>query len=443
MRRGLRWLSPSTLAGRTTLALLAGLLVSHFGSVWLLEHGVRATMEEARTAHILDHVAMAARVLEALPEAVRGRAAAAVSSPGFEASWAPVPPADVVASDDLASLRRALRARLPKPDGSGSGSSGQPMQVRGALRLADSSWVWFSAPAPDLAPVPAHASLASLSAMTLGIILVAALVVGWITRPLTRLAEAANGFGKGGATVPLPETGPWEVHEAARAFNAMQARIARLIADRTQALASVSHDLRTPIQRLRLRAGFLDDKEVQAAVETDLDDMETMVDSTLAYLRGQTETEQPRQIDLAVVLRTLCDDAADRGAAVGYSGPDHLVLPVRPLAIKRALANLIDNAVKYGGRASVSLEMLGDRVQLTIDDEGPGIPEHELEAAFEPFHRLEQSRNRDTGGSGLGLTIARQAIASEGGSVRLSNRPGGGLRALVELPRRLQGPASA
>jgi len=271
--------------------------------------------------------------------------------------------------------------------------------------------------------------------MAVGIVLASVLVVRWITKPLRRLAAAAEGFGKGAAPVPMPEDGPREVQDAARAFNAMQARIHRLVSDRTQALAAVSHDLRTPIQRLRLRAGFLDDAEAQRSIDADLDEMEAMVEATLAFLSGDADGEEPRPTDLAAVLRTLCDDAADRGGAVAYTGPDRALLRLRPVAAKRAFANLIDNAVKYGGAARVALRDSPAAAVVTVEDDGPGIPEAAMATVFEPFRRLEASRNRGTGGTGLGLTIARRAVEGHGGTIALANRPGGGLLVTVRLPR--------
>ncbi|MFC7694511.1 ATP-binding protein [Paeniroseomonas aquatica] len=271
--------------------------------------------------------------------------------------------------------------------------------------------------------------------MALGIVLASLLVVQWITKPLRRLALAVEDFGRGAAPVPLPETGPREVQEAARTFNAMQARIHRLVADRTQALAAVSHDLRTPIQRLRLRAGFLDDAEAQRAIDDDLDEMEGMVESTLAYLRGETESEESRQADLAAILSTLVDDATDRGASATYAGPDRVPMRLRPVAIKRAIGNLIDNAVKHGGNARVTLEEAPGAVMVRVEDDGPGIPEAALKAVFEPFHRLDASRNRGTGGTGLGLAIVRQVVTTHGGTVTLANRREGGLVVTVQLLR--------
>ncbi|MCO6416202.1 ATP-binding protein [Siccirubricoccus sp. KC 17139] len=441
MRRALAWLSPATLAGRTVLALLGGLLVFHFGSVWLLERGVRDALEEAREIHVADHAAMAARAIGGLPKELREDAARALSTPAFEAVWGHSGPAEPMDEAALAPLRVRLQRRAPELAGLHlrlglAPANDGPRRIQGAMRLADASWVSFAAEAPDLAPVPTHASLASLSAMALGIVLASILVVRWITTPLRRLAKAAEAFGKGAAApVPLPEDGPREVRDAARTFNAMQARIHRLVADRTQALAAVSHDLRTPIQRLRLRAGFLDDTEAQQAIDADLDEMEGMVEATLAYLRGETESEEPRQADLAAILSTLCDDATDRGASATYAGPDRLPILLRPLAVKRALGNLVDNALKHGGGARVTLEEAPGAVTVRVEDDGPGIPEAALEAVFEPFHRLDASRNRGTGGTGLGLAIVRQVVTAHGGTVTVANRREGGLVAAVRLPR--------
>lgn len=436
----LGWLSLATLAGRTTLALFAGLLVFHLGSVWLLERDVRGAVEEGHEAHLADHAAMAARVMGTLPEEVREAAARALSTPTFEASWSRSPPAASAGDTALAPLQKRLQQRAPDLAGLGfqlgfaSADEGQ-RRLRGAMHLADASWVSFAAEAPDVAPVPIHTSLPSLSAMALGIVLASLLVVQWITKPLRRLALAVEDFGRGAAPVPLPETGPREVQEAARTFNAMQARIHRLVADRTQALAAVSHDLRTPIQRLRLRAGFLNDSEVQRAIDGDLDEMEGMVESTLAYLRGETESEEPRQADLAAILSTLVDDATDRGASASYSGPDRVPMRLRPVSIKRAIGNLIDNAVKHGGGAHVIVEETPRDVMVRVEDNGPGILETELETVFKPFHRLDASRNRGTGGTGLGLAIVRQVATTHGGTVTLANRHTGGLVATLQLPR--------
>jgi signal transduction histidine kinase len=220
----------------------------------------------------------------------------------------------------------------------------------------------------------------------------------------------------------------------AKAFNAMQARIRRLIDDRTQTLAAVSHDLRTPITRLRLRTEFVGDRDLRRMIDGDLDEMERMIDSTLAFLRG-AGGEESKAIDIGSVLRTICDQAADAGHDVVLSGSERAALYGKPLAIKRAFSNLIDNAIKYGERARVSLVDGPNDLVVTIEDEGPGITECEQERVFDPFYRIEGSRSRETGGTGLGLTLARTVVRSHGGEIMLENRPNGGLRVVVSLPK--------
>lgn len=277
-------------------------------------------------------------------------------------------------------------------------------------------------------------AVASTTVMAIGIVVASVLLVRWLTGPLRRLAQAADRIGRG-RMIAVPQDGPEEVQRVARALEAMQARITRLVDDRTQALAAVSHDLRTPITRMRLRAGFLDDRDTQVGMEADLDEMEGMITATLAYLQGETESEPQQLMDVSVLLSTLCDAATDAGGKVAFEGPAHLDTLCRPVALRRAVSNLIGNAVNYGGAAQVYLVLGTDELTITIDDDGPGIPEEELERVFEPFYRLEASRNRDTGGVGLGLTISRQAITEQGGTLALSNRPEGGLRAVVRLPK--------
>ena len=277
-------------------------------------------------------------------------------------------------------------------------------------------------------------AVASTSVMAVGIVAASVLLVRWLTGPLRRLAQAADRIGRG-RSVPVPQDGPEEVRRLAGALDAMQARITRLVDDRTQALAAVSHDLRTPITRLRLRAGFLDDAEAQAKIEADLDEMEAMIAATLAYLQGEAEAEPEGLTDVAAMLSTLCHAAADAGGAVFYDGPAQLLARCRPTALRRAASNLIGNAVKYGTEVRDRLAAAGEGLLIEVDDDGPGIPPGEMERVFEPFYRMEASRNRGTGGVGLGLTIARQAVEEQGGRLTLANREGGGLRASIHLPR--------
>jgi len=276
-------------------------------------------------------------------------------------------------------------------------------------------------------------AVASTTVMAIGIVVVSVLLVRWLTGPLRRLAQTADGIGRG-RIIFVPHDGPEEVQRLAQALDAMQDRITRLVDDRTQALAAVSHDLRTPITRMRLRAGFLEDADTQARMEADLDEMEGMISTTLAYLQGETESEARQLTDVGVLLSTLCDAAMDAGGSVSFEGPAHLDVLCRPVALRRAASNLIGNAVNYGGTARVTLAMGKDEIKITIDDEGPGINPDELERVFQPFYRLEASRNRSTGGVGLGLTISRQAILEQQGTLTIENRSDGGLRAVICLP---------
>ena len=253
-------------------------------------------------------------------------------------------------------------------------------------------------------------------------------------KPLALFASAAERLGVDVNVEPLPEDGPGEVRRAARAFNTMQNRLKRFIQDRTQMLAAISHDLRTPITRLRLRAEFVDDADQRAKMLKDLEEMEQMISATMAFSRDDAANEPVATIDIAALLNGIAADCRAAGHEAQYNGPAVLDVAARPLALKRALINLIENAIKYGHRARIDLQRTDDHVEITIDDDGPGIPDRDRERVFAPFVRLEASRSRETGGVGLGLTIARSTIRGMGGDVDVQARLEGGLRARVTLP---------
>jgi signal transduction histidine kinase len=237
----------------------------------------------------------------------------------------------------------------------------------------------------------------------------------------------------------MPIDGPAEIAAAATAFNTMAGRIRRFVQDRTFLLTAIGHDLRTPITRLKLRAEFIEDDELRRKFTADLDQLETMVASTLAFGRDLAGTEPVLPLDLPALLRTVLDEAADanpdRAESLAYDGPEHLTVQARPVSIKRAVANLVSNALAYGGSARIRLAPpRAGLVQVEVADNGPGIPPNDIERVFEPFHRLEGSRSRETGGNGLGLPIARNIARAHGGDVTLANHPSGGLVATVLLP---------
>jgi signal transduction histidine kinase len=304
-----------------------------------------------------------------------------------------------------------------------------------SLQLADSTWLNFAA--ADQATVPAwsHQSVALIAVMLVAVIALSVLGIRRLTAPLGTLAQAADRLGRDVNAPPLAERGASDVRKALRAFNNMQERIQRFIEDRTRMIAAISHDLRTPITRLRLRAEFVEDPEQQARMLADLDDMETMIQSTLSFAREEANPEPRRDLDLVALMHSICEDAPDVELAIEPAGMTTLLFDGQPVALRRGFCNLIDNAVKYGQRARVGLSAGTDTISLTVDDDGPGLPEEELERVFRPFYRVEQSRSRDTGGVGLGLAVARTVLRAHGGDVRLENRPSGGLRATVTLPR--------
>jgi len=300
-----------------------------------------------------------------------------------------------------------------------------------ALQLMDRTWLNFSFASVKSLPFSSWSHLLALAA---GIIAVMVLGIGamrLITRPIESLANAAEELGRGARPDDVPEAGLSEVRLAARAFNRMQRRIRRMIEDRTQMIAAISHDLRTPITRLRLRAEFVEDPEEQQKMLTDLDQMEAIVRSTLIFAREDSDTEPTAPVD----LRALLHEVAEHHPLARLVAGESCVLRVRPVALRRCFSNLVENAIRYGNSAEITIRDLLDAIEVTIDDTGPGIAEDRLKDVFRPFVRLEESRNRDSGGAGLGLAIARSVVLAHGGSITLGNRKEGGLRALVRLPR--------
>jgi signal transduction histidine kinase len=255
-----------------------------------------------------------------------------------------------------------------------------------------------------------------------------------IARPLRELTSSAEAIGRGEAIANIPEVGPDDIRRLCEAFNRMQSRLRRFVDDRTKMLAAIGHDLRTPLTTLRLRAEFIADEELQQKILATIDEMKTMTEATLSFAKGEAAVEDTRTVDLNALIESLCDDLAEIGHDVEFVEGDPLAYRCRPDGIKRAVRNLIENALRYGGHASVRLVSSPSAVDILVDDEGPGIPPAEIEQVFAPFYRLEQSRSRETGGVGLGLSIARAIIRHHGGDIVLSpNNPG--LRAAVSLPR--------
>jgi signal transduction histidine kinase len=310
-----------------------------------------------------------------------------------------------------------------------------PLSLTIAVRLADRRWLNAATLLPPASPAWAWSTLTWLALMAVAVTIIVVFSVRRITRPMRALAAAAERLGRGEEVPPLPEEGPREVRQSSRAFNEMVERLQRFVRDRTRMLAAISHDLRTPITSLRLRAEFVEDPEVREKILETLAEMQEMVEAVLSFAREDAAREETRNMDLTALIASLCDDLADGGLDVKFAETQQLLYRCRPVALKRALNNVIINAVAYGTRARVAVADLDTAYEIMVDDDGPGIPEAELDRVFEPFLRLETSRSRDTGGAGLGLAIARSIYRAHGGDIALANRPGGGLRATIRLPK--------
>lgn len=429
---------PSGLIGRIFAILLLTILIEFGVSTLLYERASQFSVRDDEARRLAEHLVIARKLLAEQPQARRPRLAQELTTSRYEVRWMPVLPAGLRTQPELdriyeqvmlwepSLVSSELRLRLT--------SQGRHALIVGAVSLPDSSWLYFRTREQVHQADLGSARILLALAPALALILISGVLVRRMLLPMRRLAEAADRFGTGGIE-EVAEEGPKELRRVIGAFNRMQERIQRLIADRTQALAAVGHDMRTPLARLRLRADAIVDPDVHAAVETDIAEMEAMIGSLLAFLGGEGDMEAPTRVDLAVLCATIADDHADHGRDVEYDGPDHFELAVRPLMLKRALNNLVDNAMHYAGQCCIRLVPLPGAVALRVEDRGPGIPEEDLVRVMQPFVRLDDARSRDTVGFGLGLSIVARAVEAEGGAFRLANREGGGLCAEILLPR--------
>lgn len=301
-----------------------------------------------------------------------------------------------------------------------------------SVRQDDGRWATVEPPHGLLSPWQQRVLLA----LAISMLLLAPLV--WfmarrLTRPIRVFADAAERLGADPDAEPLTPSGPSEVRTAIQAFNDMQASLRDHMRRRTQTVAAIAHDLRTPLTRLRFRAEQAPEA-VRDRMAADIEEMDALIGQAMAYVRGETTPERRERFDLSLLAEDCAGGFSETGAAVTFANGDDLPVEADPAALRRALANLIANAVKFGGAARVKATSEDGRATVIVDDDGPGLPEDELEAVFEPFHRAERSRSRETGGAGLGLTVARQAARAFGGDVTLTNRADGGLTARLSLP---------
>ena len=435
------WLG--SLAVQTMLVVLLGIGAMHVASLWTYHRALIAEAELANEARLADRLlAIKRSVLRAAPDQ-REAVAHDMSGGAIEAHWSRTELAvrGGEASDRWQSLGSQLLRLAPELAtdglviGASNGSDQDPHLAVISMRLPDHTWVNVSLLSWTPHPTGFQGTLLSTTLMAAGALIIAVLLVRFQTRPLSAFARAAGRIAHGPGVRPVEETGPREVRELATAFNDMQARIGRLIDDRTHALAAVSHDLKTPITRLRFRSEELQDMALRQAVTADLDEMERMIDQTLSYLKEERGDEEVKPVDLVAILETVTDDVVDAGGAARLVGSSVAVVPGRRLALKRAFGNLIGNAVKYGKQAETTVVDSQEEVRITIADQGPGISAEDRERALQPFVRLEPSRNSKTGGFGLGLSIADSVIRGHGGRMNMRNGESSGLVVTVILPK--------
>jgi len=467
-------LLPRSLFSRLVLVLLSGLVIAQLVSFAVHMHERGELLSQASGRQAAQRIADIVRLLDSLPSAERRRIVQVFSAPPITISLDQ--PALAAAKQDAEAAARALlfEAMLRRSLGDGRpvavsvaeapamllksaatrsmkspgmhgdwtppwaalhGASQPGLSFVAQVRLRDGELITFDARQSAQTVSWPYRLLLSLGVLLVAVVAVSLVAVRWATRPLNALADAADELGRDIHRPPLPEEGPEEVSRAARAFNTMQARLAGYIRDRTRVLAAMSHDLKTPVTRLRLRAELLEDPQVRVKFTKDLDEMESMVGATLDFVRGQEIGEPVQPVDVTALLESLQADMAEMGGAVSIEGGAKAPFPGRPQALKRCLANLLENAVKYGKAARVTVNDDDSLLEIRIQDEGPGLPQVELEKVFEPFYRVEGSRSRDTGGTGLGLTIARGIAEAHGGRLSLRNREEGGLEATLRLPR--------
>ena len=299
------------------------------------------------------------------------------------------------------------------------------------------TWLNVYSMIPPTSPAVAIPSLITIAIMAVLLVVIVIFMVRRATRPVAKLADSAERFGRGEEVGLLPEMGPEDIRQATRAFNQMQERLTRFVKDRTRMLAAITHDLRTPITSLRIRAEMIEDEEAREKILETLAEMQSLTEAALDFARQEASDEPTRSIDLVALVDSLCADLADVGQAVEFKNnmPERLPYACHPLALKRALRNVIENAVRYGEQAEVDISFTDQEVCINVSDKGPGIPEDEREQIFEPFFRLEESRSRETGGIGLGLAIARTIIRSHGGDITISDGDQGGARFSLCLPQ--------
>jgi signal transduction histidine kinase len=478
-------LVPQTLFGQTLLLLLVGMGLSLLAGSWIYVSARKEAVRAVGGLAAAERIISLSRLIEDVPAEWRDRIIAGANDAGFRIRLAGTRSARATADSvtpEAALIEAYLKEALPShkvhvalaDDGGAAhvgpwrhhapwsrmgGGPGGPMAgpaedqepmmygpfarwhmswraLHAAVELKGGQWLEFTTTLPDSGPTLSPRLILALGVMAAMIALLTAWVARRLTAPLTVLADAAERLGRDVGAPPLAVSGSRELRSAAQAFNEMQKSLKRLIENRTQMLGAISHDLRTQLTLLRLRAENVDQADDRDRMLKTIGEMEDMLTATLSFARDEATSEIGKRIDIGAFVSSIADDMTDAGLAVETAAVEAgVVVDCKPLALRRALINLIDNAVKYGGKATVAMRAAATQIEITVDDEGPGIPENQLGQVMQPFVRLEDSRNRDTGGIGLGLAIAASIAEAHGGTLTLSNRGECGLRAAISLPK--------
>jgi signal transduction histidine kinase len=440
-----------SMTGRVFVMLLLGVLISATLTQLAADVERQRVIEQYRNANLLERAEQLIMATEIVPASARPAYLAVANRPGLRLEVGAPLPAARTPSDFASMLATRLGKRYMFESSAVRPAAcdlphDQPalygllrLEWHGScesinVRLRDGEELRLSV-LPPRAAIAVQTQYGWIIVLFLvSIAFLAYVVAGMTTRPLKQLAQAAKDLGQDINRAPLALAGASEIRQASAAFNAMQARIRQYIFQRTQMLAAITHDLQTPLTRMRLRLEKVGDQELRERLIGDLSAMQQMVREGLDLARSMDTTETMQMLDLDSLLDSVCADATDADQDVTLAGRANLAMLGRPLDLRRCLVNLIDNAVKYGQQARVMVDRAGGAARIRIRDDGPGIAGRELAKVFDPFYRVEGSRSRESGGTGLGLTIARNIAEQHGGTITLANHPDGGLEATLMLP---------
>ncbi|HKJ61962.1 MAG TPA: ATP-binding protein [Hyphomicrobiales bacterium] len=448
-------LLPRTVPGQLVAFSLAALLISQLAMLAITAAEKQDEAREWWTGYVLARIASVVELLDRTPDTLHQHVLNASDMENLTLSIEG-PPQEIADTDeDSAVYQLELQSLVNRPlekivvsvnelswlellqrrfSSAGSAEKVEPEPwLEAAIFLRDDRWLQVEVNPPLNLPstavflVPAATMLIVFGTMLF-------FLTRHISRPIQSLAHAAEAFGRGDADQPVPVSGPAEIRQAIEAFNAMRERLTRFVLDRTKMLAAVGHDLRTPITTMRLRAEFIEDDEIRLKMLASLDEIQQMAEAALSFAREEAISEPVQTVDLNALVQTVCTDQVDIDRDVDYREIGTMPYRCRANSLKRAVRNIVENAVIHGKRARVTLNGPGDEAWIMVEDDGPGIPEDHMQQIFRPFVRMDTARSTETGGIGLGLAIARSIVRGHGGDITVENREEGGLRATIKLP---------